>query len=152
MSDVIALGSLITAICAFVATFWQAQLTREHNRKGTTPLLTFHADHRRGSTVTLRNDGVGPAVLKELNYFVDDVRCKDVIDFDEKLDEPDGVNISRSKFEPPGAIGAGHSIVILIVEEPEKKEGLALKTMERVKIEVKYESVYGEHYAVEYFV
>jgi len=72
-SDIIATCAALGTLAAFIATFWQAYMTRVHNRKSVRPLLQWVEDRTANpgsATITyiLRNHGPGPAILRD-QYF-----------------------------------------------------------------------------------
>jgi len=72
-SDWIAISSATIAILAFFATAWQAWLARIHNQLSVTPHITSTTsstltDQGMEITLTLRNVGVGPALVED-RYF-----------------------------------------------------------------------------------
>lgn len=144
--DVTAIASAAIAVLALVATLWQAKLTREHNRKSTTPILTFHGDHTDGSIVFVRNDGVGPALLKKFEYYVDGVICESVDEFDSKLGVHEGITFQRTSVRLPATIGAEHSVTLLILKG---EEAVINELISRVGLKIGYESIYGEIFETE---
>lgn len=142
--DLIAIGSLATAILAFIATFWQAKIAREHNRKSTLPLLTVYCERRDAIAISVRNDGVGPALIKEMYYYVDGKPCYNIEEFDARFDTPDGIEVFRTSFTPPAAVGTGHSLELLVVRALPGNLAPVLDQAKRIAVKIRYESVYGE--------
>jgi hypothetical protein len=76
-SDKIAIAAAFIATCAFAATLWQGHLARTHNRLSVRPLLVWVRDRAiidvgTEITVIVRNCGVGPAVIKNKHFTLDD--------------------------------------------------------------------------------
>ncbi|QBK04731.1 hypothetical protein DW355_08055 [Hylemonella gracilis] len=76
-SDKIAIAAAIIAACAFFATVWQAHLAHTHNRLSVRPLLVWARERTVNDTGTevifmLRNCGVGPAIITERVFLVDE--------------------------------------------------------------------------------
>ena len=68
-------ASNVIAICAFGATFWQAHLTRKHNKFSVKPYLTTWNTTEDGyNVVKIINNGIGPAHIKSFSIFVDGQR------------------------------------------------------------------------------
>lgn len=72
-SDIIATCSLLVAVLAFVATFYQLRATHQHNKLSLRTHLDWHIERRAqsdGTTIAyiLHNNGLGPAVIKD-RYF-----------------------------------------------------------------------------------
>ncbi len=75
-SDIIATCSVIVAVVALVATFWQAWLAHKHNRLSVRPLLIWHSSrtnnaHSSRIAFSVKNHGLGPAIVEE-RYFTKD--------------------------------------------------------------------------------
>jgi hypothetical protein len=149
--DLIAIGSLCTAIFAFGATFWQAKIARDHNRKSTTPLLTFHGDYREGTNILVRNHGVGPAIIRQFCYYFNGQRCNSIQEFDKNFVLPSNVKLFRAAFTPPASLGVGNQIEIFTVHTTDLYLDHVAPMIRRVGIQIFYESVYGEQYTTEIY-
>lgn len=72
---IIAAAAAIIALLAFVATVWQAHLTRTHNRLSVRPVLVSHrnrvtTDGGTEISLVIRNCGIGPAIVKDRFFTV----------------------------------------------------------------------------------
>lgn len=72
---IIAAAAAIIALLAFVATAWQAHLTRTHNRLSVRPVLVSHrnrviTDGGTEISLVIRNCGIGPAIVKDRFFTV----------------------------------------------------------------------------------
>lgn len=67
-SDWIALSSAVVALSALVATIWQGLVTRRHSRLSVRPHIDIStlASHVAASSITLKNGGLGPALLDRI--------------------------------------------------------------------------------------
>lgn len=79
-SDYIAIGSAVVSVCALGATMWQGWIAYQHNRLSTRPHLVWHisrtaeADGTCGIKFSVRNLGLGPAIIKGRYLTKDDVK------------------------------------------------------------------------------
>jgi hypothetical protein len=67
--DAAAASAAAVGFCAFLATYWQAKISREHNRLSVRPKVQFEKkiDPDNGSiSFGLVNHGLGPAILDEI--------------------------------------------------------------------------------------
>ena len=69
-------ASNVIAMCAFVATFWQAYISRLHNKLSVKPYLTTWTTTTSEGYIILKiiNNGIGPAHIKSFSIFVDGQR------------------------------------------------------------------------------
>lgn len=162
-SDIIATSSVIVAVLAFFATVWQAWLAHRHNRLSVRPLLVWHIGRKsaaNGASITysVRNLGLGPAVIKDRHFTKDGAR------FAVPTVSTDEVNafveyVLRRKvqyqlqtFGLPGrgaAIPSQGEVVIADIHFPgAKSEELATfeELTGKIDFHVKYESMYREKF------
>lgn len=72
--EYIAIASFSVALCAFVFSFWQAKIVRDHNKISVKPHLTTwnSVDHDNGIYVVhVLNNGIGPALINKFEIRVD---------------------------------------------------------------------------------
>ena len=65
----------VIALCAFGATFWQAHLSRVHNKLSVKPYLTtwtINAGNDGFYSLKITNNGVGSALIKTFEMYVDE--------------------------------------------------------------------------------
>ena len=68
------ISSSVIALCALAITLWQAYVTREHNKLSVKPYITTwsHNQNQHGFySVDILNNGVGSALIKRFQIFVD---------------------------------------------------------------------------------
>ncbi len=151
-ANIIALAS-----AAFVA--YQAWLTRIHNRLSVRPHLQTHTSTHTelGHLPTLsyvyelRNNGLGPAVIKDWTVFLDGV--KQVLPTGKVVDQlirgliPNPLQITTRFIGQDEVIRANDSQVLLAIRLP-PLNGEQLKAFEeqlnRLDLVVNYTSMYGE--------
>lgn len=145
----IGVSGIIIALGAAITTIWQGFLTRQHNRLSVKPILRID----RNSTlkyfnIVLLNNGVGPAIIKSVKYFVNNMEIlgnnipKQVIEklelsgwyehFELLTGESFSCGEQRSLFKSIGVI-----------------EGdTAMTAFKPFTIEIKYESIYNEEFII----
>ena len=66
--------SISIALAAAIITIWQGFLTRKHNRLSVKPILRIDTQFLLGKQckILLVNNGIGPAIIKSVKYFIDD--------------------------------------------------------------------------------
>jgi hypothetical protein len=151
--------SFIAAAIAFAAmafTGWQAWISRKHNKLSVTPHLTiWESELNNGSySYELRNNGIGPAIITSLQFFVDGELVSG-----KKLEPHRKIvqlllpnihcNFTGSYFPPGYMMPAGNSInlisiSILGIHGLTKSELEA--SAERVCVVINYESIYGDKF------
>jgi hypothetical protein len=67
-SDWIALSSAVVAICALGVSIWQGYVARLHCRLSVTPHIdvVFDVSGPHGNDITLKNGGLGPAIVRSV--------------------------------------------------------------------------------------
>ncbi len=66
--------SNVIAICALGATFWQAYLSRRHNRLSVKPHIEISTGfnfNQQEYFINILNNGIGPALITRIQLFVD---------------------------------------------------------------------------------
>lgn len=165
-SDIIATCSVLVAVFAFVETAWQAWLSHRHNRLSVRPLLVWHINRRddpkrAGITYSIKNLGLGPAVIRE-RYFTKDgerfvapgIPIDEVKAFVEHVIGQQ-VQYHLHSFGLPGkdaAIPSQGEVVVIDIEFPTLGQDLlpTLRGMAGdIAFHIKYESMYGEPFSLE---
>jgi hypothetical protein len=94
-----AIAATITAVAALVVTVWDNVQTREHNRLSVVPKLTLVVERSgaQDAVINLRNDGVGPAILRHVEI---------------RVTSPDGVETSYASFADAHAAFEAHGVQV----------------------------------------
>ena len=145
--DITAIATVFVAVLALLATFWQAKIARDHNRKSTTPILTFHVSTVDGYLVWLRNDGVGPAILVDCSYFVDSEQCRTMMEVSKRLRVSEGITFNLTEVVLPASVGVGQSVEFVRLSSHAPLLPTIRELSARIDIRVTYKSVYGEQFA-----
>lgn len=139
--DPVAIGSLATAVCALVATIWQAAIARKHNRLSVRPVLTLYR-HEDDGIIVIRNNGSGPAIIRSYELYADSGRVA--------LDAMDGLLPTVSdvpELTPGVAIAVGESVQL--VKSVPLLDGGHVKPLQDLRFRIVYESIYGEESVLE---
>ena len=147
--NITAIASVAIAVLALLATIWQARLTRVHNRKTTTPIFTIHRSQMNGYKIFLRNEGVGPAIITGLTFYVDGIKVDDLKNFDSQLAISIPIEFFRTKVNPPVSVGVSQSFELFILQGDKSFEDKMIEIGTRVGVEVDYKSVYGDSHSTE---
>ncbi|GGQ30734.1 hypothetical protein [Shewanella litoralis] len=151
-SEIIALSALGLAI-------WQGVSTRRHNRLAVKPHLDFSSKYSDGETFTLwlKNDGIGPAIVKKYELFLDGVLqpnegSKLVTETLKKLNTP-SVSFGGMALNPNSSLAASTKQQILHYDMENYSKSLRKdfeSEFKRIEIVIKYESLYGERFTAKY--
>jgi hypothetical protein len=147
-------ASNVIAICAFGATFWQAHLTRKHNKLSVKPYLTTWTTMSSDgySVLKIINNGIGPAHIKSFKILVDGQKM--VGEALEPHDKCLKLLFPEYKYDWYGSyLGVGYMmrsheerdlIAIKFIGEKMPEQVEVEHRAKRVQILIKYESIYKE--------
>ncbi len=132
---------ILIAILAFVLSIVQTRIQQKHNKLSVRPLVNTLVDQMDTTmSVYIINKGVGPALVKDVNFFFEGKKYDDI----EKLLIDSGL----SKFRKGGytinsntVISANESRLLVIFKGRELKG---------VRANLEYESVYEERYNIDF--
>lgn len=149
------ISSSAIALCALGLTIWQAYVTRLHNKLSVTPYLTTwtHIElDRFHYTVEILNNGIGPALIKNFQVFLDghEVPGEDLeimqkalkIIFPNYNHHANGSYLSEGYMMSPKESRSLVSLQFLGPNFPRKEE--IDHANKRVKVLIEYESIYKE--------
>jgi hypothetical protein len=136
--DSVAVASLVVALCAMVATVWQAAIARKHNRLSVRPVLTLYRREIDG-VISVRNNGSGPAIVIAYELYSKE-KGKRLL-----LNELDG--FFQTPTDVPEltsgvAIAVGESVEL--VKAVTFLEASHQQPMRDLRFRIVYESIYGE--------
>ena len=165
--EIVAFASMATAAVALVFTVQQARSQREHNCLSVKPYLTsclgYYEDKDPYTfSLTIKNDGLGPALIKDFAYHTTDPAAKHYHSFRDFLLEkrPGWDNVSswigslreQNKILKKGdALSANQEVILFEVRDQDKAFCEALEEFLRTsfRVRVLYESMYGEKLCLE---
>ena len=162
----ISFSAMIIALAAMVTTVWQSMETRNHNRLSVAPKLVVYSNSTKfldsvkqgvKPGIFVENHGLGPAIVENVRVYVNG-----------SLKPDDGYNGWKAAikdlninyhwvriygFSDGDAIREDRQFGILhIVPGLVNSKNLLRfsKAMEQVRVEIDYESIYGEKFTVEF--
>ncbi|MEZ9567202.1 hypothetical protein AB4226_18990 [Vibrio artabrorum] len=154
---IISVASSLIALCALCFTVWQGVLTRKHNRISYKPHLTSwsHKEFQQGVfALDVINNGLGPAVIKKFTISVDGeaIEGKGPALVESAVSKIFSDKRYTAHYEFMGAsyvMGAKDRCRVVVI----KFEGTAIPTageveqaIERARLEIHYESFYGDSF------
>ncbi len=152
---VLPVAASLVAIAALFTAVVHTRSLRQHHRLTVVPHLYLHRElslDRPNIMITLSNTGLGPAVLDNYSVYVD----KEVTPIRAATDwypvlSSLGVrfeNVNAAVLEKGDMIGAGRQLPLLTVDLSTGENNFheLQKLVERIRIKVKYASVYGDRY------
>ncbi|WP_139835862.1 hypothetical protein [Pseudomonas sp. R16(2017)] len=147
-----AICSAIIALVAVAFTWQQNKRADKHNRLMVTPhlaTLTTINNEERTLLLHIENNGIGPAIIRDYTIHIDNnpITGDDEVEESLKILLKDLPNsdfgheaITRNSFLPPGK----KIELATIVTQRISPEELTKSLSQRVRITIKYESIYGE--------
>ena len=156
-ADVIAIAAVFIAVLSMAGTFWQAVLTRRHNRLSVRPQLDYVASHYpdKPISLTIVNNGLGTAVVKRMRISFQGEDCpllntdmpKRIID---ELMQRD-LRANVTVLGPNSPIAAGGNLAVVIFPNSIGNVAIhnrAVEFMHAVGLIVDYESMYGDAFTL----
>ena len=142
-----ALWSMLVALCALATSIWQGYSMQQHNRLSLRPYLETEINIKEDGRweLFINNNGMGPAQVKGLQYFVDGKSYASREDFLRALGEdPDCYmrgNIGRFyKVEDRQMVYSAYRKPCF------KTDSERMAMFSRMQIVIDYQSLYGEPY------
>ncbi len=151
-------AAAIIALCALFLTIYQARLTRRHNRLSVRPLLTSYTGEVSSSnaqiTFSLTNSGLGPALIDAFEVTLDGAPVN--IRATEQLNG----TLAQLLGRPPKSFSVGHLGPSSTLRKDETRELFNIQfpvltpaefealsgRLNRIRLVVKYHSLYNEPY------
>lgn len=152
--DVPAIASGIIAILALFATLYQSHLSRKHNRLSIMPHLAIHGEEGENCTftITIRNDGLGPANIEDLKIHRDGKKLNAIGEHlitkaFEGLDMCE--LISLESISTPFILPSSQSIKLATIKYDERIDSIDEHLEKLLRIEILYKSSYGEKFKLD---
>jgi hypothetical protein len=155
--SVTAVAATFTALAALAIAVWDNVQAREHNRLSVAPRLTIDMTQQNSTTsITVRNDGVGPALVRRM-----DVRFSDPGGVIESQTWPEVAARFSEAGHPVGAtwqftagdaIGVDRGFTLFCVSAGEgPAAGPSVGDLiARLGVRIEYESIYGDSWSSTY--
>lgn len=148
--DIPAIASGIIALLALFATIYQSHLSRKHNRLSVRPHLAVHSEENDNLfTITLRNDGLGPARIDALSIYKNHSK---VDGSGEALIKNAFGSLDRCKIisiesiNTPFMLPVGHNIQLVELQFTNAKEPIDDYIERHLRLHTEYCSIYGERF------
>ncbi len=133
---------IVIALSALVVSVWQVKLFQEHNKLSVKPYLDFSLIQTDSTiTVYFYNDGLGPAIIKEMTFESNDTTYSSLGKVLVARDEMKNV-VKRFNYSKNSVIATGDEK--LLVE-------LRGNHMRKVKVTIFYETVYEEKSVFQFY-
>lgn len=147
-------ATVVVAVCALVATFWQITTTRRHNRLSVRPLLKFTRYYASAPDVNLglyiENYGVGPAIIHSttIKHASLGITTNMWTEFNKILHETN-FRTRLHWYEPHDVVPAGKDHFYLILFDKNNVSGAEqfTKLLNEMDIVIEYSSIYGEMFS-----
>jgi hypothetical protein len=151
-SEIIALSSVTIALLALITTFWQAHISRRHNRLSIRPFVVEYQERFPGEhiSVSIVNRGIGPALVEECYFTIPPNSQK--LDIDGLIDKivlqmkckvpVDSETFSGKTMLPPGKITS--VIKFELTSKDDENFRIISKILDDVSIHIVYRSLYKE--------
>lgn len=129
---------MVVAVSALVVSVWQVKISQEHNKLSVRPYLDFFSGWDYGVwRLDMSNEGVGPAVIKRVDYTYDGVTYNQL---DEML-EAANLRVKRmnsTNFGKDSPFPVEKTVVFLELNRADSSLSKPLG----ISVSVKYESIY----------
>lgn len=154
------IASSIIALCALLLSIWQGYVSRSHNKVSVRPHLTtwtYHDHQTHKHIVEIINNGIGPAIIKELLLKVDNKTITgqgtEAIEKVLKLLFPSFQYNSHNSYMSNGYVMAEKekrslSEIEFFGNKLPTREDIE-KAIKRTALRIEYESMYGEKFILD---
>jgi hypothetical protein len=150
-----AISALVVSFLSLISTIANFAMQRRHNRKSVQPIGHISVgDYENKIFVRLRNDGIGPMIVKAVKVRDADTGEVKTSIFDFLPDLPDDYRWSTFVRDMTNrAISANDHLTLVLLEGSDQDESfvtsrqLARRIISKLTIEVTYENIYGEKMA-----
>ncbi|ELE5026058.1 hypothetical protein RDG65_001326 [Vibrio fluvialis] len=153
------IASSIIALCALIFAIWQGLKQRKHDRLSVKPHIDIfeernHLDENVSFALELQNNGLGPAIIKSHKVYKredEDDEYVEVEDFENDLKKVFEIeNIDTTEWHKDVGLSANtkHKYLAFNIKsnDAEAREQVRTAMYLRYKIEIEYESMYGESF------
>lgn len=131
---------MVVAVSALIVSVWQVKISQEHNKLSVRPYLDFFSAWNYNVwQLTMSNEGVGPAVIKRVDYTYKGVT------YNQLDDMLNAANLKRKRtnstnFGKNSPFAVEKTVIFLELN----REDSSLRKPLGVSVSVKYESIYKE--------
>ncbi len=155
LEQITAIATILIAVAAFFITLWQIKSMHKHNRLSVMPILSYEIFYDKtdlGFGIYLCNKGIGPAIIKSMRIFIDNIEIKT----QQKKIWPEAVQTLNINYPyvqmftcgDDVSISAGERLPLLTINDNISKEiaDEFKKALDRINIELLYESIYKQRF------
>ena len=146
---------MAVALLALVATFWQAHISRKHNRLSVQPFVEHYQERIPGKhiSVSIRNNGIGPALLEKVYFTISPNAQR--LDIDELLDiivltmKPTKGEWETGTFSGKTTFPPGKMVTLIKLEltlEDDENFRIINKILDDTNIHIVYRCLYNHLY------
>lgn len=148
-------ATTVIAVCAMIATGWQAWISRVHNKLSVRPNLIRYANRDRATPVILgiANHGLGPAIIEDIIFSYDNQDYSFVNgDLQRKLEEivqDSGLKFNLHHIAKNVFLPIGEKVNLIQIKnsnENDQNHNNALKLIGDLKFKLAYKSIYDEKF------
>lgn len=151
----------ITTLALFV-TIWNASESREHNRLSVRPNLLFTVEYsatKEENGIYLTNQGMGPALIQEFRIYIDEaeINTSNLPQMSKEIQKK--LNLKNiltifGYYEAGDVMKAGDRVCLFgsnsLIALLSREERILLDAnLSRLKVCIKYKSIYGEIFELE---
>lgn len=155
METVVSISSAVIALCALAVSIWQGILTRQHQRKSVTPLLSLshNALNYESIEICIQNNGLGPAIFT--NYAISINGEKTIINSEHDLynfiNSLELGKVEAEIFVPSKgsyiAVGNERTLISIKPLEGAVSYEELRELLFNCEPEIEYESIFGEKFS-----
>jgi len=149
----VAVAAIIVSACALGVSFYEVDIMRDQQKNSVWPHVEMGQQYNNeGFAIEASNKGIGPAIVKSLKVKAGE---KTVNTLDELLDEMlgEGHGIGWDNYLVHningGVLEAGYNMPMVRFKWSEKTRELQ-KKLSKVKLELIYQSIYGDCWKVDF--
>ena len=150
---IVSMSAVLISVCAFSVSYYQTQflkkqteIMQEQMHASVWPRLFITKNIGNNSLeLIVQNDGVGPAIVKSVEFCVDGIPCNDWTDVLSKLIKVKDSLVMERSFINNRTIPQGNQIRMIRITNKEHIK-LILDNYNRISLEICYSSIYKKHW------
>jgi isopentenyl phosphate kinase len=154
-STVIAISSAVVAVLAMIATFWQADIARKHNKLSVRPFMEHREERLHGEQIMIAivNHGLGPAIYQSVFFNLSS--SSDILSINDfhkyialKL-KPSKMQFRINTFQGKTVFPPEKEVQLLtflLSEEDNENFEIIKGVLDQTTIHISYTSLYDEYF------
>jgi hypothetical protein len=148
-----AISAVIVALASLFVSIWTSIASRKHQRLSVTPhlRLDYFYDFDEPTNLTLMNNGLGTALIRDFTVLVDGVALSGIghLQIGQAI-ETIGMSgrFKVSAPNPEDALSAGEKLVLLSIPptSPPRDRHILQGQLSRIVFRINYDSMYGDRF------